>query len=162
MKKLKNIKELYDLEVKDQTYSLEYLINYSYSHIPEINEDTPYLDLSVFMDGYKDEVKNKKVLSKVIKHHNFDHRYYWRLASVWYDGKPVMVVQNSGRHGESHKRRFITDMELYMEMVEYIQSIMKKEILKSTLDSVVDEDTVSIEALTSFSGNKLGGYFEYH
>ncbi len=34
------------------------------------------------------------------KYFNFDGRRFWRLASVWFDNKPVMIIQNAGREGD--------------------------------------------------------------
>ena len=149
--------ELYNRMPEDSHFDLECLIGFYYSHIPEIES-------LAFTNANEDE---QRVLIKEYKYFDFDGRRFWRLASVWFDDtkddkladayKPVMIIQNAGREGDDHDARFITDEQLYMEMVTYIRSLKKED--PNEVYDVVDPD-VDINNLTSFYGCDLDGHFE--
>ena len=69
-----------------------------------------------------------------------------------------MIIQNAGREGDDHAKRFITDFEKYSEMVTYIKTIMPIDEIESSGDAVgIDDD---IKGLTDFYSNRLDGVFE--
>jgi len=149
--------ELYYNRVPENShYDLDYLIGFYYNHIPEIDE----------IDGISDaNEKEQRVLIKEYKNFDFDGRRIWRLASVWFDDnnlanfghKPVMIIQNAGREGDDSTGRFITDEQLYKEMIMHIRTLVKGRPYETS--DVVDPD-VDINNLTSFYGNDLDGHFE--
>lgn len=143
--------ELYERQPERESLDLRYLRGQGcyYDHLPELGEKHEVsLDLSA----------NKYVVIRFYKEFNFDARRFWALASVWYNGRPVMIVQNAGREGDDHRQRFITNEELFRKMLGYIWSIstMTKEM--ETTD-IVDKD-LDIPSLTDFYGNRLDGNFE--
>jgi len=119
-----------------------------YNHIPEIHGDLPPAD------------PNKKIEVRYYKDFHFDMRRYWALASVWFEGKPVMVIQNAGREGDDHSKRFITDKGQYQLMIEYLATLQKSDEFISEPDLVSPNEEV--KNLTSFYGNELDGIFDYH
>lgn len=86
-----------------------------YNHVPEAGDFARLAD-------------RPRVQVRVVGYVNIDGRRYWRLATVWFDAKPVMVVQNGGREGDDHSRRFVTDVTLFLEMVEYLKDEANNDI----------------------------------
>jgi hypothetical protein len=117
-----------------------------YDHIPELDRD--------YRNTFN---QTDRIVCKVYKHFDFDFRRFWRLASIWMDGEPVMIIQNAGREGDDHATRFITDLGKYREMVRLLRSLQ----WNVTVDDVdvVHADEV-INNLDSFYGNYLDGPFE--
>ena len=91
---------------------------------------------------------------------DFDYRRIWRLSTVWFDTKPVMILQNAGREGDDHAQRFITDAELYVEMINYLISIKPRKIIDVEDEDVIDPHEDMGSRLTTFYGNSLDGHFE--
>jgi len=114
-----------------------------YDHIPEINGDLPFIDMA------------RKIEVRYYKDFTFDVRRYWLLASIWFEGKPVMIIQNAGREGDDHAASFITDMEQYQAMIGHLATLQKHDDIK---DRTTDPDT-DVPNLTSFYDNELEGYF---
>ena len=142
--------ELYAMTPESTTNDVFHLVGFSYNHVPEISDD-----LLVNINF----VKADRVDIEFLKNWNFDFRRVWILATVWFDGKPVMIIQNAGREGDDHSRRFITDSETFFQMISYIRTLLVN-IVK------IDNKILAINAdehnarLTEFYGNKLDGYFE--
>lgn len=134
--------ELYKRKPESENYDLNYLYGSYYNHIPEVE--------SIY---YDDDIlkKNKRVKIKIIKHVNFDSRRFWRLATVWFDGKPVMVIQNAGREGDDHADRFVTSHKRYVKMIAFIKTLHPDDY---EVDNLVDENQ-EIPELTEFYSNDL-------
>lgn len=139
---------LYTYPSESETTDLSSLRGCYYDHIREC-------ELSDYFDF--ESIKQDRVEIKFLKNHNFDYRRIWRLATVWFDDKPVMVIQNAGREGDDHRARFITDAPRFNDMCDYIKALctIKCEVQRDVVDATVD-----IENLTCFYGNELSGYFE--
>lgn len=105
--------ELYALEPKETWTDISVLVGCYYNHVPELGDFWQYLRLE----------NNKRVLLKVYGHIVHDTRRFWLLAGVFFDEKPVMIIQNAGREGDDHHRRFVTHPETYFEMVKYLATI---------------------------------------
>lgn len=120
-----------------------------YNHIPEakLDWDVPY------------DKEFPSIEIRVVKEFDFDGRRFWRLATVWFEGLPVMVIQNAGREGDDHEARFITNTELFNKMCRYIESIANVSDDAVCLD-VYNEDQEIGAKLTTFYGNTLNGHFE--
>lgn len=115
-------------------------------HIPEIELS----DLEEIVYSHKFEKMNSKMEMRVYKNHNFDGRRRWVLASIWFEGKPVMIIQNAGREGDDHTARFITDHNSYAKMVAYLLSFKEED---SSCD--VYRENEDIPNLTEFYGYSL-------
>lgn len=68
---------------------------------------------------------------RVLKHHDFDERRIWQLATVWYKKKPVMIIQNCGREGDDFMRRFVTDAKRFTELVGHIARKTERALKKA-------------------------------
>lgn len=145
--------DLYKMESQSVDIGIGLLFGHYFNHIVELDDqlgsDYSYkynTDHSIFT----------QIEVRVIKNFNFDGRRFWRLATVWFEGSPVMVIQNAGREGDDHRARFITDPEAYKRMLSYIKSLVPCEVPK--IESVgADEE---INSLVSFYDHSLGGHFE--
>lgn len=118
----------------------------NHCHIPEFLPDK-YTSAFDHEERYTDRI--------TIRIHKFiwnDVRRYWRLASVWVDGMPVMVIRNAGREGDDFADRIITDLkryELLLEIVGSLRSCKREDGTQS-----VDPD-VNIKDLESFYGQSI-------
>lgn len=115
-------------------------------HIPEIEFDLLESD------------PNSRITIRYYKDFCFDGRRIWRMASVWYGDRPVMIIRNAGREGDDHHSRFVTDEALYGEMVEYLHTLALPSA-KRPPEDLVDPET-DIPDLESFYGWALDGAFE--
>lgn len=148
--------ELYAREPEKTDRDIEILVGFRYNHIKEIDNLDYY--------GTKlDTEKNDRIEIKYYKDFNFDGRRFWRLASVWFDDKPIMTIQNAGREGDDSYRRIITDAPGYGEMAKYIA----KELIIYDLNSIDVKDDFydadeEVEGIDNFYGNSLDGHFSRH
>lgn len=132
---------------------LSVLAGFYYNFVKEANIEDAYIDL--------ENVSTNRVVIKVLKDFDFDHRRFWRLATVWFDEKPVMIIQNAGREGDDHARRFITNPVLFAEMCEHLYQVCVKAVSsdeQSIQNDLIEEDKDDGQ-LTSFYSNQLDGYF---
>ena len=141
------LSELYAMTPESERKGIEGISGRYYDHVPECFGDISSL---MYSDGFCE-----RVTTKYVKHFNFDHRRYWRLATVWFDDEPVMVIQNAGREGDDHAKRFITNAGLFGQMVQYIdaQCAAENEVVIEQLDADLD-----IDGLDSFYGNSLSDF----
>lgn len=93
--------------------------------------------------------KSKKIIVKKHFHHNFDYQRDMTLASVWFENKPVMIIQHAGRGGKDHEARFITNEDLFNRMISFIRSFNQQEIFG--LVGINEE----LETLTNFYGYNI-------
>lgn len=137
--------EVYAMDHESKTNELGDLKGFYYDHLPEIEES---------LWGVKD---NCKVEIKTIKDFDFDGRRCWTLRTIWFESSPVMIIQNAGREGDDHRERFITNHELYKNMIKYIKSLINQEDFSS--DCVIN-DSEDRDDLISFYGKNLNDQFE--
>jgi hypothetical protein len=116
-------------------------------HVPEL-EDAAY--------GFTDQTE---ITIRVYRDHSFDHRRFWRLASVWLGDRPVMIIRNAGREGTDHHSRFVTDMDAYKDLVSVARKYMTAP--ERNVEDLVSPDA-DIPDLTTFYGNSLNGEFEVY
>ncbi len=142
--------ELYE-RVPESEYSgpeavKEYILMFS-SHIPELGDLawTPPIG------------RCERVTIKVYKDFDFDGRRFWRLASVWLDDKPVMIIRNAGREGDDFSDRIVTNKTQYACLIAYLISQFAPDPAN---DLVVVDPTVDIPSLDEFYNNSLNGHFE--
>lgn len=142
-------REIFDMQPQEVTHDIACLVGCYYDHIPEVG-------------GLYDFATTicERVSIRVIKHHDYDHRRFWRLCAVMFDGEPIMIIRNAGREGDDHHSRFIVDTKGYAAMVGCIAAMPRKPGKLSAGEEVdIDQD---IPDLVSFYGNTLGGCFERH
>ena len=145
--------ELYQRNPVKVDHDISILQGCSYDHIQEVHYhadtyfahdlkglDIPGIEIRYYQDFY------------------FDHRRFWRLASVWWKGNPVMIIQNAGREGDDYFGRFITNAEAFDEMTTAIRETIARKPIPVDRSIVVSPE-MEIESLTEFYGNKLDGYF---
>lgn len=120
--------EVYALQPQRVDRALDFLNGCYYQHIPEVD-----------LWGIPDAA-NQRVEGRIIRHVDYDFRRYWRLATVWLDDRPVMIVQNAGREGDDHAQRFITDPAAYIEMVAYLRSLVPAEEVLDVIDPTLPRD----------------------
>lgn len=116
-------------------------------HLPEIADGGIY--------GFQDQ---EEVVFRVYKDFDFDGRRFWRLASVWLNGKPVMILQNAGREGTDHCERFITDVEAYKALVKTVQKYVIPDPTEPDIEDIVSPDDER-PGLIEFYGSHLDGHF---
>lgn len=138
---------LYLMEPERVDRDVSVLFGCYYCHVPEIRDLNPL-----------DAARNERVEIRYLKDFWFDGRRIWRLATVWFDGSPVMIIQNAGREGDDFRRRFVTDAGLYMRMIGYLASLVRVGEPFENGDVVGADDEV--EGLTSFYGHALTDLFE--
>ena len=85
---------------------------------------------------------------------DFDGRRIWELGSIWFDGKPVSIVQSAGRGGRDHHERYIVDSEAYWDLVKYSFTLPRTSEA-SFLEDVVPMDEDMGDKLTAFYGCTL-------
>lgn len=120
-----------------------------------VNEYSPY-DLDC--DAIE---KDGKLQIKTIKYHNYDGRRDWDLRTVWFDGNPVMIIQNAGREGDDHKARYITSKDYYIKMVQYLATFLAEDTHGGVTDDVVDINHRHPQ-YGFFYGQHLNGKFKRH
>lgn len=108
--------ELYEIAARQAVLSPE-------SVYPDICSLLEHHLHSVWGSAYQISTANTRVQIRALEYHEFDYRRYWELATVWFDGKPVMITQNAGREGDDHSKSFITDAVVYGEMLGYLISL---------------------------------------
>lgn len=140
-------KEVYALPYESEINELWSLKGYYYDFLPEI--DDPLYSISLD--------KNTRLKIRVLKEFDFDGRRFWRLQTLWFDNQPVMIMQNAGREGDDHRKRFITNKELYLKTLDYVRELLDEEE-GDRIDDLVDENEE--RDYLNFYGNHLHGHFE--
>lgn len=54
----------------------------------------------------------------------------WAIASIWFDGEPIAIIRNipsNDNDGSYYPNRFITDQELFNQMIKFLFSLIKRE-----------------------------------
>ncbi|GAA4450408.1 hypothetical protein GCM10023189_10970 [Nibrella saemangeumensis] len=141
--------DLYNRTPEREDNDLSVLIGCLYNHIPEVSALLE-LDKSI-IDG------NNKVVIKYYKDHSFENRYIWRLASVWFEAIPVMIIQNAGLKGEEFQRRLITYEQGYVELIQYLKGLLTDACIDAS--DLVDQNE-EISGLDAFHGCILDSSFE--
>jgi len=123
-----------------------YLRGAIFDHIPEMPWD---MDGNNFYDSDRVEIR-------IIKEHYFDHCRLWRLATVWFDGQPVMVIQNAGREGGDWSKRVITDTRRYKAMIEHLNSLWVADDLNANCVASEDDDIPKLAEFYAYSIKTVG------
>lgn len=105
--------------------------------------------------------RDKRVEIRYWKDHMYScYRRIWRLAGVYFDGKPVMIIQNAGREGDDFRARIVTDVDSYRKLIQYLGRLLYEVEGDTPVDDVHDPSVDLGDKLTSFYYQSLDGYFE--
>jgi len=115
--------DIYNRPVKSASKDIYHLLS---KHLQEVSWDV-------------DDEKNTEI---EIRNHIYvciDYRRFVSINSVWFQGKPVMIYRDAGREGEDKTDRFITDKNLFLEMIKYLISLRKEEFFDEHI-AVIDPE----------------------
>src|SRR5271157_5734451 len=80
-------------------------------------------DVANYYDLATNEIEEtQRMETRTLVDHDYDGRRGWTLQTVWFDNKPVMVVNSSGRDGDEYHERWITDPEQFAALVTFLKS----------------------------------------
>lgn len=92
--------------------------------------------------------QDNRLVVKQVVYKNFDGERYAAMHTLWFDGKPMAIVQDAGRGGRDYKQRWVTDVKTYGEALAYLL------LLSLELNDVIDpEELVYEEHVCSFYGS---------
>jgi len=135
--------DLYNMKPSRVFYDLYHFVG---THLPEI-------------DGYAldhdSAEQTKRIELRQIAYDCPDGRRTWELDTVWFDGKPVMVVNSSGRDGDEYSERFISDGDTFSRMVQFLREFVEAE----TVTGYVKADAI-IPAMTEFYGRTIHDFYD--
>ena len=98
--------------------------------------------------------ETRRMETRTLVDFDYDGRRGWTLQTVWFDGKPVMVVNSSGRDGDEYHERWITDAPLFGKLVTFLRSFApeaKEEQVKAS---------AKIAAMTEFYNHTIHDYYD--
>lgn len=133
-----NMNELYARTPERETFDLNLIKDHIY--------ESGYNQL----DG--DRQSNTRIQIKAISELQLDARRVWRLYTVWFKDMPFMVCQNAGREGDDFSQRYISDLQLFKEAMNYIRMLC---FLEPNFGQARTNPEIDIEALTSFYDGDL-------
>lgn len=147
-------KELYEKEPEYITHDLSVISEHiNEADIPEMYE---------LVWNYPGQIAERIDIC-ILKHFDFDYKpSFWQLATVWFDGNPVMICQNAGRKGGDYTARFITDRDKFFEMCKYIHILFASRFDPSEKYKeikIIDANETRTDLL-KFYGNSLTDRFE--
>ena len=137
--------ELYALKPTHVDYGTWHTINV------HLSSDVDYFSLTGNFDAIE---KQQRMETRTIVDHDYDGRRGWTLQTVWFDGKPVMVVNSSGRDGDEYHGRWITDSALFGELVAFLRSFTPE----AKGDQV--KASAKIPAMTEFYNHSIHDYYD--
>lgn len=97
--------------------------------------------------------------TREVGYHQADHRRFAFMGTLWFDGHPVVIVQNGGREGDDHKARWITDRERFFALCAYLQSKLEPDVADQ--DIYDPETAVYEDDLLCFYGQDFGTSLGY-
>jgi hypothetical protein len=135
------IKDLLKKSPKTINNDLDFLSGPYYNHLPEAffgqdqNEAFPWWTFKTF-----DCIKNL-----VYVHKMEDCRRFHYLAIITFNDIPVMVYRAAGREGDDFNDRFITNRDVFNEMIMFIDSKFVLESKTNEGNYVVDIETHDVD-----------------
>lgn len=115
-------------------------------HLPEIDS------YEIDFDGVE---AGQMMETRTIVDKDFDGRRGWTLQTVWFDGRPVMVVNSSGRDGDEYHERWITDVVQFSKLLTWLQRF----IPRTEITGYVNLEAV-IPAMTEFYGSSIHDFYD--
>jgi hypothetical protein len=100
--------------------------------------------------------KTQRMETRTLADHDYDGRRGWTLQTVWFDGKPVMVVNSSGRDGDEYHERWITDAGQFGRLVVFLKSFTSEP--GGSTDFVKAD--AKIPAMTEFYSHTIHDYYD--
>lgn len=88
------------------------------------------------------DAEGRLSIRRVFHHDCGDSYRYAEMHAVWFDDKPVMLVQNAGRSGDDVKRRWITDRNGFEAICHYLRQHLGTTVND---DDVYDPDSLVYE-----------------
>jgi hypothetical protein len=142
--------ELYTLSGERVENNPEILIGYYWNHLKYNDSDDCISEQTKFINSHRLEIR-------VLRDIDYLH-FSWRLATVFIDKEPVMIIQNYGDRYE-HGKRFITDAYRFSKLVMHVKSLIlhENEIVIPVQD-IIDEHKKNPE-ITQFCDHDLFSYF---
>jgi len=132
--------DLYDMTPENKTFELDQFKN----HFDEAPSNFFWMK----------ENKNEEIEARIIKDMYIDGRRTWVLATMWFNGIPFMVTQNSGRDNDEYTTRFITNYKVFFQAILYLTLLVQDE--QEWNENTKNIDTYEdIPALTEFYGTSL-------
>lgn len=99
-------------------------------------------------------VEDNRFVIKTLIDETYDGSRYSYMGTIWFDGKPVLIVQEAGRSGRDHFKRWVTDKDTYVEMLAYLVAMLTENPEMAEDEDFVDpEMEVYPEELLHFYGN---------
>jgi hypothetical protein len=117
-----------------------------YDHLPEI--DVLAFELAPIIEG---PMKGRFEL-RYYRRFCSDGRRIWHLYSLWFDGRPVMILQNAGREGDDHHRRIVTDVPRLASAISSIRTFLGAD---KVLPEEIADPSHSVLGLDTFYGGSL-------
>jgi len=136
--------DLYNMKPSRVFYDLYHFVG---THVQEID--------SFFDMDHAGAEATKRIEIRQLAYDCPDGRRTWELDTIWFDGKPVMVVNSSGRDGDEYSERFITDAEGFASMVRFLQEYVKQD----GITGFVKADAI-IPAMTEFYGRTIHDFYD--
>jgi hypothetical protein len=115
-------------------------------HLPEINQ------YELDFDGIE---AGRRFETRTIVDHDYDGRRGWTLQTVWFDGKPVMVVNSSGRDGDEYHQRWVTNLKRFRKLLTWLRTFVPS----TGIDGLVKANLV-IPSMTEFYGATIHDYYD--
>lgn len=147
------IKDIYSLPARKLSLS-DYVLREDW--FPELSCTSPYLDTAV-VDAM--EAEGRLQVRELINDNIGDGYRMAQMSTVWFDGEPVFIVQNAGRSGRDHFKRWVTNSEKYVALVAYLLSKAMAQQVSS--DLVSPEEWVYEEEVFQFYGRDFAQDFGY-
>lgn len=97
----------------------------------------------------------KRMETRTLVDHDYDGRRGWTLQTVWFDSKPVMVVNSSGRDGDEYHERWITDGAAFHALVSFLKSFLPEGPSEGFVEA-----SAKIPAMTEFYGHTIHDYYD--
>jgi hypothetical protein len=95
------------------------------------------------------EDANTRVTTRTILDPYIDGHRIFTMATIWFDGFPIGVVQRAGRGGRDAQGVFVTDAEYYVEAATYLMSL---QVPEANTPREVHDPTVPLRNLNHFYG----------
>lgn len=139
----------------DELYALKPIrVDYGCWHTINVHFSS---ELACFDLEFDDDAleQSQRMETRTIVDHDYDGRRGWTLETIWFDKKPVMVANSSGRDGDEYHERWITDAALFAELITFLRSFA----LQTEATGFV-KAADKIPAMTEFYNHTIHDYYD--
>lgn len=149
--------ELYALQPIEVDYDFDNLSSALLSTYTKDGRDYTFKAVleQINSEGYelKNEIsEEKRIETRFYMKEGDGDKWGGNLYSVYFDNQPLMVVKNDGRYYSDYDT-YITDLELFSKLEEYIQSKINLVIDNNPSSYNPDEDITNLETVSSYNLN---------